>query len=380
MKNFNAVGAYALCFASGVAIAEASGFSFGSGPLAPVVAESAVLALAAVLLFRRSGPAFCSAAVPLLFLLVGFTHACGCILLGEFSLPRPEGMRTVQDLLESLPFRDARTAPLLEALLTGERRLLPRTLTQSFRASGASHILALSGLHLGIVYGILSVLLVPISREVGLRPFKSFLACAACAWYALATGGSPSVVRALLFVVLRETASLFPGRRLGLVEVWFEALFFQLVLQPSAICSVGFQLSYLAVLGIALIYPRLDLLWDRAVDALQERSDRAPWEEPPHGRSPRTPMRRIWQSMALSISCQITTGPLAYLRFGTFPRYFLLTNLLALPLTEALITLAAVLLFCCALFPDGALCSALVLATDRLASTLCNLLEIIAAM
>ena len=88
-------------------------------------------------------------------------------------------------------------------------------------------------------------------------------------------------------------------------------------------------------------------------------------------------MRWIWNSLALSISCQITTGPLAYMYFGTFPQHFLLTNLIALPLTgvlipSALLTLCLSCLGCCPAW--------LAAITDFLAQTTIHSLHIISTM
>jgi competence protein ComEC len=89
------------------------------------------------------------------------------------------------------------------------------------------------------------------------------------------------------------------------------------------------------------------------------------------------PVRKVWQAAALSISCQVFTGPLAWLRFRTFPTYFLLTNLLAMPFTtllmgSAVVTLVLRGLHCCPGF--------LVTATDALAGALVRILEIISSM
>jgi len=130
------------------------------------------------------------------------------------------------------------------------------------------------------------------------------------------TGAAPSLVRAFLFILLNESARLLPGRQRRPLNIFCTALIIQLACKPEVIRSLGFQLSYLAMLGIQLLYPRLDAWY------------------PSPGPGRRDPLRRIWSAMALSCSCQLFTAPLVWLRFGTFPRYFLLTNLGGLPLLE----------------------------------------------
>ena len=113
---------------------------------------------------------------------------------------------------------------------------------------------------------------------------------------------------------------LISGRKRNLGDILFASLFIQLVIWPESATDIGFQLSYAAMAGIAFIYPRLKTFL---------REDKVP-----------KPARWIWNSAAMSISCQLTTGPLAYCYFGTFPEYFLLTNLIALPLAGLIISAA----------------------------------------
>ena len=131
------------------------------------------------------------------------------------------------------------------------------------------------------------------------------------------TGASPSLVRAFLFILLNELARLLPGRRRSPLNLYCTALTLQLALSPGVITSLGFQLSYLAVLGIVTVFPHLDAWYPRG-----PRLD---------------PLRRIWSAVALTLSCQLFTAPLVWLRFREFPKYFLITNLGAMPLTEAFV-------------------------------------------
>ena len=258
--------------------------------------------------------------------------------------------------IDRIPFPSEGTAPLLKAFLTGDRSGLSRDTVQVFRNSGASHLLALSGLHIGILYLLLSRLLWPLGNSRKARRVRYILTLAATGFFTLMTGASPSIVRAFLFIVLNETARL-TGRTRNPLRILSTALLIQLVLSPQAITSVGFQLSYLAMAGIFLLYPPMEKWYPAG-----SRFD---------------PFRKMWQAAALSISCQVFTGPLAWYRFHTFPTYFLLTNLLAMPLTTLLMGTAVTTIIlqgigCCPGF--------LIHATDRLASGLVWILQVISSM
>lgn len=258
--------------------------------------------------------------------------------------------------IDGIPFRDAETAPLVKALLSGDRSGLSRETVAAFRGSGASHILALSGLHMGIIYLMADRLTRLAGRSPAVRTLRFLLITAAAGFFTLMTGAGPSIVRAFLFILIREIRTL-SGRSGNSLRVLCLALLVQLVLDPAVIGTLGFQLSYLAMAGIFLLYPVLERWYPPS----------APWD----------PFRKIWKMAALSISCQLFTGPLAWLRFHTFPRHFLLTNLLALPLTTITMTAATatVILSFLGICPDWV--TAL---TDLCCRLLVQSLKIIAGM
>ena len=261
-------------------------------------------------------------------------------------------------LADGIPFEDPLTGPVVKALTTGDRSDLPRETVAVFRSSGASHILALSGLHLGILYAILAFFSGAAGGSRAGRVLRYGLIVGLSGSYVFITGASPSLVRAFLFIFLSETARL-TRRETRLLGSLCGALTLQLAFHPGAITSVGFQLSYLAMTGIALLYPPLKRLY--------------PGEE---GRW-KSPARYIWNAAALTISCQATTAPLAWWRFRTFPRYFLLTNLLALPLTSLVMGAAALSLFAAAL---GCYPTIIIKATDALVHGLVWVLTVISSM
>ena len=245
---------------------------------------------------------------------------------------------------------------LVTALLTGDRSGLDRETVRAFRDAGAAHILALSGLHLGIIYGLLKRILSWAGRSRIAEIMTGVAAVGAAEFYVLMTGSSASVVRAFLFICLNEAARLCPGRRRSPLTIYATALTIQLTIDPGVITSVGFQLSYLAMLGIYILFPRLETWF------------------PGSGRNP---LKRIWNSAALTISCQVFTAPLVWWQFRSFPLFFLITNLVALPLTEALIVCAAA----CTTATAAGLCPPpLISLVDLLAGTLTGFLEAVASI
>ncbi len=275
------------------------------------------------------------------------------------------GLR-MQNAIDSIPFSSARTNALLKALLTGERSTLSPKLTEVFRDSGASHILALSGLHLGIIYGIFSKAFFFLGGSMAGRRIRSAGIVFLCGFYTLATGAGPSIVRAFIFILLGETARM-TGRMHSLRQVLMASLLIQVALDPVSVRSVSFLLSYAAMAGIAFIYPWIRDFWPSGEAGTTTLGGKALVKA----------MRWIWNSAALSISCQLTTGPLAYLYFGTFPRRFLLTNLISLPLTGLIIPFALV---CLGLSGLGWCPAFMVSVTEWLVSLLTWSLEVIASM
>ncbi len=306
------------CYLAGIAAARAA--APGVSALYAVGTASLAMALISLSLFCRKSGRPLWGYMTFLFLGV-FTSCCG-ELCAAVEWRRPAIAQASFELLKTAIGRcgmeDSGEA-LVTALLTGDRSGLSPEATKAFRDAGAAHILALSGLHLGIIYSLLKKAMSPAGRSRSAEIITSLAGVAASGFYVLVTGCGASVVRAFLFICLNEAARLCPGRRRSPMSVYATALMVQLTITPEAIGSVGFQLSYLAMLGIYVLFPRLDSWFPG---------------------SKKSPLKRIWTASALTISCQIFTSPLVWLYFRTFPVYFLITNLVALPLTEALIICA----------------------------------------
>lgn len=342
------------------------------------------------------------AEILLLFLTAGFFCAATSTLtsLGAVAgKPLFAGLAAdFRSMISSIPFPHEGTAPLINALLTGDRSSLDSSVMNSFRDSGASHILALSGLHLGIIYGILLKVTSIFGKHPTIKAVRSLIIISLCGIYTLATGASPSLVRAFLFILVNETARL-THRSNNPLRVYCAALFIQTAINPQVISSTGFQLSYLAMAGIFLLYPALkkwypqeeaagDMLIEKGAgltesdglegvmidkDCCRARRCWTSWMKTIVSAAP----RKIWDAAALTISCQVFTGPLAWWKFGTFPKYFLLTNLLSLPLTSAvmLLSVSTSVLFAIGICPDF-----LISLTDSSASLLLFIMKVISSM
>lgn len=363
MEGAGDIVALAIPFAAGVAVgALVSGVA---GPdtawMLPVLSLTLLLSLLPYALLGRC-PRLTYAV--LFFLLGAF-----CFLSQALWVPvRPvrttipeRACAALKRTIASIPFPHERTGGLIQALMTGDRTGLSRETKEVFRRSGASHILALSGLHLGLIYLIIRRALSLAGNTPAVKRIRCVLTLAATGFYTLMTGAGPSIVRAFLYISIREISLLSPGRRHDPARVLLSALTIQLALRPGVITQVGFQLSYLAMLGITILFPALKA-WYPASQTRWDRID---------------PMRRIWNGAALTLSCQAFTAPLAWIRFHSFPKYFLLTNLLALPLSSAVMTASAVTVALSAL----GLCPALLIRlNDTLIQAFLYALEVICTL
>ena len=259
--------------------------------------------------------------------------------------------------IDSVGFSNPDTNAILKALIIGDRSDIPPHIAEAFRSSGASHILALSGLHLGIIYGIISRSLSVLGNTRQAQAIKSISICILCGLYTLVVGAGPSILRAFLFIIIGETARM-TGRFRSIGTVLMAALMIHLTVDPKAIREIGFQLSYAAMAGIAFIFPWLKGFWPETSGKVN-------------------PAYWIWKTASMSVSCQLTTGPLAWFYFGTFPVHFLLTNLTALPLTGLIIpsALLTIALNMCGICPET-----ISRATEALVTALTDALEIISLM
>lgn len=219
---------------------------------------------------------------------------------------------------------DGDVLAVVSALTVGDKSELSPELRATYSASGASHVLALSGLHIGILAGILTLLFYPLRLFMWGRRTASVLMLLLLWAFAFLSGLSASVVRAVTMFSLYVIASfLSKGRFSGFISLSLAA-FLMLLYRPFYLFDISFQLSFLAVGGILFFYPVF-----------------SSWMPAGFRR-----IRWIWNTLSVSIAAQLGTLPFVLFYFGAFPTYFLLANLLVTPLAVCILgsTLAALLL------------------------------------
>ncbi len=206
---------------------------------------------------------------------------------------------------------------VLAAMTLGDKSALSRELREVYSTTGASHVLALSGLHLGIIYSLLSLLVV--GRRW--RVVSQLLIILAVWAFVFLVGLSPSVVRAAVMLTVYALLSLGGRRRMSVSTLAFTAICL-LVANPYCLYDIGFQLSFAAVFAILLFLP----LADRVVA--------------PHRLQQHTLLKWLWAMLTVSLAAQIGVAPLLAYYFGSFSCYFLLTNLLVIPCAYVVLWLA----------------------------------------
>lgn len=243
---------------------------------------------------------------------------------------------------------------IIAAMTLGEKSQLDSTLKETYSQVGASHILALSGLHLMIIYTVITLL-------VGWRRFRiaSQVLIVLSIWaFAFLVGLSPSVVRAAFMISIYALLSLGHRERMSVNTLIFTAIV-MLLANPLSLYDMGFQLSFMAVLAIQLICPMLERLIPLHIQ-MEHR-----W------------LKVLWGMTCVSLAAQVGTAPLIAYYFGHFATYFLLSNFVVIPLATLLLYLALLSICTCWW---GSLLSLLVAALATIVSLMNRLLEFIAQL
>lgn len=227
----------------------------------------------------------------------------------------------IVDLYRRLGFAGDELA-VLSALTVGDKEELSEDITETYSVSGASHVLALSGLHIGFLYALFWFLFRPFwQRWQRLKPLLVLCIVLLLWGFAFLTGLSPSVVRSVIMFSLLALSGLQPEKPLTLNTLAATA-FLMLLYNPFWLFDVGFQLSFTAVAAILLIQPGLYAL-------LKVRY---------------RPLRYLWGIATVSVAAQIGTAPLVLLYFSRFSTHFLLTNLWVIPMVSLIMYAAFILL------------------------------------
>ncbi len=192
---------------------------------------------------------------------------------------------------------------IAQALVLGDKNLLSSEVKSSFSKAGAMHVLAVSGLHVGIVLFLLMYIFSLFPRIISKR--GALITALLVIWiYAGVTGFSPSVLRATIMFSILTFGGII-GRKTQALNLLFFSAFLMIVWNPLVIYNIGFQLSYLAMIGIFTLYKPISLLFHF----------KNKW------------LRKIWEGTAVGIAAQCLTFPLTLYYFHQFPNYFALTNI-----------------------------------------------------
>ncbi len=223
---------------------------------------------------------------------------------------------------------DKDESAIASALLVGYKEEMSNAVRDSFSSTGAMHVLAVSGLHVGIIFLIFSWLFKPFRRgQYG--KFLVMIGLILILWaYAFLTGMSPSVFRACTmfsFVVIGQNLN----RVTNIYSSILASLIVLLIIDPFMISQVGFQLSYVAVTGIVAIQPFIYSLWKPRFWLIE----------------------KIWAITAVSLAAQISTFPLAIFYFNQFPVYFFISNLVVIPAAMLIIIIGLLWSVPALLFP-----------------------------
>ncbi|MBP6662441.1 MAG: ComEC family competence protein [Paludibacter sp.] len=210
---------------------------------------------------------------------------------------------------------------VLAALTLGYTDALQPDLRASYSATGAMHILSVSGMHVGVVYVVMAFLLSFLNKNQRQKVLKATLISLFLWGYAFLSGLSPAVVRATLMFSFVAIATCFE-RKSQIYNTIFMSAFFMLLYNPNFLFDVGFQLSYSAVLSIIFFQPIIGKLY-----IANNKYSKA-----------------VWDLFSVSLAAQLGTMPFTLYYFQQFPNYFLLTNFVAIPLSTIVIYLAMALL------------------------------------
>ena len=243
---------------------------------------------------------------------------------------------------------------ILAALTLGYRGGLDPETRQVFASAGVIHVLAVSGLHVGIVFMVFSFCLGFLKLTCFGRVILLFFSVGSLWFFALLTGLSPSVSRAALMLSLAVVGRNLK-RRANIYNTLAASAFLLLILNPNNLFDAGFQLSYAAVFGIVFIQPRIE-----RIIVFRFRI-----------------MKYLWALLSVSVAAQVATFPFSVYYFNQFPAYFWISNLFIIPVVSVTVPLGFLLLafsWCPLVFRF------LSLVTDQLFDVVIRFLKIIEQM
>lgn len=214
-----------------------------------------------------------------------------------------------------------REAGVAEALLIGYRDDLDKDLVQAYSNTGVVHIIAISGLHLGMIYVSLVLLMRPFKRKKWIRWVKPVIILTVLWLFTLLAGAVPSILRSAVmfsFIVLGETLN----RKSSIYNTLASSAFVMLCINPYYLFDIGFQLSYAAVVSIIAFQKRI-YNWLYLKNKL---------------------LNFFWQLTSVTLAAQILTLPIILYAFHQFPTIFILTNIVVVPLSSIILLVELLLI------------------------------------
>ena len=230
---------------------------------------------------------------------------------------------------------------VLSALTLGDKRELSNEMRAAYSDAGAAHVLALSGMHVGIIYGMLAFVSRGLFRRRSLRWVRELFILVVLWLFAMMVGMSASVVRAVAMCTLYILARWVSDDTSSPLHVLSLTALLMLLVHPLSLFEISFQLSFMAMAAILWIEPYLELFFRRGVDSSSRHGKGISPSE-----APRNVLRPIFGFfvglLCMSLAAQLGTFPLVLHHFGTFPTYFLQTNLIVVPCLTVVLLLSLV--------------------------------------
>jgi competence protein ComEC len=268
-----------------------------------------------------------------------FQNITGQVFLstGDFKISHDDHVNKVQQLLFEIRdwalhvmqknIHTSKELGIAEALLLGYRNDLDKDLVQAYSNTGVVHIIAISGLHIGVIYGALVTFFSWFKSGKIKRWIEPVVILMVIWMFTLIAGAAPSVLRASVMFTFLIAGSII-NKRGNMYNTLAASAFVLLLFNPFYLWDVGFQLSYSAVFSIVLCYKNISglLFFNNKF------------------------LRKIWQLCAISLSAQVFTLPIVIYHFHQLPVLFLFSNLIAVPLS-GLVLMEELLLFCFSWWP-----------------------------
>lgn len=210
------------------------------------------------------------------------------------------------------------------AILLGYDDELGTELRQKYVVAGAMHLLCVSSLHVGVIFMLFSYMLAFLDKKHGTQQLKQMILLFLIWFYALLAGLAPSILRATIMLSFVVVGNIIKRKGI-LMNTIAASAFILLLVDPANLFDVGFQLSYVAVIGIVVLQPHISRMFCFKYGLIN----------------------KVWEITSVSLAAQVATAPFAIYYFHQFPSYFWLSNLFMTPVSTVVITGGMIMLLLC---------------------------------